>query len=147
MIRGTRVMQCAAWATALFLGACSPPGGKEPGGKAPGAEAPPAPEMPAHWKVTSDFQAPVEQVKALTEKLGARLSSVRNTVYDVNGKRVQINVIVTPDAESAAKLMTKLRSMKVEEALLQKDLIAYEFVGQNDVLDLIAEGRKHLESM
>jgi hypothetical protein len=58
--------------------------------------------------------------------------------------RVQINVIVTIDPWNAEKLMTKLRSMKAEEALLQKGLIVYEFVGQNDVLNLIAEGRKHL---
>jgi len=103
--------------------------------------------MPGHWKVTSDFQVPVEQVKAMSTKLGADLSGVRNTVYDVEGKRVQINVIVTPDPGNAEKLMTKLRSMKAEEGLLRKDLIVYEFVGQNDVLPVIAEGRNHLNSM
>ena len=142
MFRGIRVMRLAAWVTVLFLGACSPNGEKTPAG-----EAPPVPEMAAHWKVTSDFQVPVEQVKAMSKKLGADLSSVRNTIYDVKGKRVQINVIVTPDSGSAEKLMTKLRSMKIEEALLRKDLIVYEFVGQNDVLPVIAEGRKHLGSM
>lgn len=142
MIRGTKVMWLAAWVTVLCLGACSPNGGKTPGG-----ELPPAPNMPAHWKVSTDFQVPVEQVKAMSKKLGADLSSVRNTVYDVKGKRVQINVIVTPDAGSAQKLMTKLRSMKVDEALLRKDLIVYEFVGENDVLPVIAEGRKHLDSI
>ena len=74
------------------------------------------------------------------------LSSVRNTVYDVDGKRVQINIIVTPDAGNAEKLKTKLRSMKAEQALLRKNLTIYEFVGHNDVLPLIAEGRKHLDS-
>jgi hypothetical protein len=28
---------------------------------------------------------------------------------------------------------------------LQKELIVYEFVGKNEVLDLIAEGRKHFD--
>jgi hypothetical protein len=65
--------------------------------------------------------------------------------YPVNGKKVQINVINTPDLWNAEKLMTKLKSMKSEEALLQKELTVYEFVGQNDVLSLIAEGRKHLD--
>ena len=135
-------MRLAAWATVLCLAACSPNGGKTPG-----REVPPTPEMPAHWNVTSDFQVPVEQVKAMSKKLGADLSSVRNTVYDVKGERVQINVIVTPDPGNAENLMTKLRSMKGEEALLRKDLIVYEFVGQNDVLPTIAEGRKHLDLM
>ena len=103
--------------------------------------------MPTHWKVTSDYQVPAEKVKAMSIKFGATLRSVRNTVYDVNGKRVQLNVIVTPDNANVEKLMTKLRSMKSEEGLLQKGLIVYEFVGQNDVIPVIAEGRKHLDSM
>jgi hypothetical protein len=101
--------------------------------------------MPAHWEVAFDFQVPVEQVKAMSEKLGADLTSVRNTAYDVNGKRVQVNAIITPDSGSAEKLMTALRSMKTEEALLRKGLTIYEFVGQNDVLPAIAEGRAHLD--
>jgi hypothetical protein len=36
--------------------------------------------------------------------------------------------------------------MKSEEALVRKGLIVYEFVGKNDVLPLIAEGRQHLVS-
>ena len=80
-------------------------------------------------------------------KLGANIDSVRNTVYDVNGKRVQINVIVVPDSENAEKLMATLRSIKSEQALLQKGLVVYEFVGQNDALSVIEEGRRHLASM
>ncbi len=109
-----------------------------------GGEDAPAPNMPSHWKVTSDALVQAKQVKALSEKLGADLRSVRNVVYDVGGKRVQINVLVTPDAANADKLMKKLKSMKSEDSLLRKDLIVYEFVGQNDVLPIIAEGRKHL---
>ena len=140
MFRGTKVGWMAAWATVFCLGGCSPNNGASQTG-----EVPLAPEMPAHWTVTSAFQVPLEQVQAMSKKLGADLSSVRNTVYDVQGKRVQINVIVTPDSGNAEKLMTKLRSMKAEEALLRKDLIVYEFVGKNDVLPQIVEGRSHLD--
>lgn len=111
-----------------------------------GGESDSHPRMPGHWKVISDYQVPVEQVKTMSSKLGADLSSVRNTVYEVNGKRVQINVIATPDPGNTEKLMTKLKSMKSEEALIRKGLIVYEFVGKNDVLPLIAEGRQHLVS-
>ena len=110
-------------------------------------KVPQAPEMPAHWKVTSDVQVPAAQVKAMEMKLGADLTGVRNTIYDVKGKRVQINVLVTTDPENAEKLMTKLRTMKSDVALLRKGLIIYEFVGQNEALPAIAEGRKHLDSM
>ena len=111
-----------------------------------GGEPPPAPKMPSNWKVIFDFHLPAEQVKEIGTKLGANLHGVRNTVYDVNGKRIQINVIVTTDQGNAEKLMARLRSMKAEEALLQKKRTVYEFVGQNDVLSLIAEGRKYLDS-
>jgi len=141
MFRGTGVKCLAAWVTVLWLGVCFLHSVNSLGG-----EAPPAPKMPSHWKVISDFQVSAEQVKAMSTKLDVELSRVRNTVYDVNGKRVQINVMVTPNPASAEKLMTKLRSMKAEEALLRKELTVYEFVGQNDVLPLIAEGRKHLDS-
>jgi hypothetical protein len=142
MIRATKMKNVAACITVLLIGVyflCS--------GNALGGEDPPTPKMPAHWKVTSDYQVPAEKVKAMGIKLGATLKSVRNTVYVVNGKRVQLNVIVTPDNGNVEKLMTKLRSIKSEEGLLQKGLIVYEFVGQNDVLPVIAEGRKHLDSM
>jgi hypothetical protein len=111
-----------------------------------GGEIPPVPKMPSNWKVLSDFQVPAEQVKKMSAKLGVDLGAVRNTIYDVDGKRVQINVIVTPDLKSAEKLMTRLRSMKAEEALLQKELTNYEFVGKNDAFPLIIEGRNYLDS-
>jgi hypothetical protein len=111
-----------------------------------GGESDLLPKMPGHWKVISDYHVPVEQVKTMSSKLGVNLSSVRNSVYEVNGKRLQINVIATPDPGITEKLMTKLKSMKSEEALVRKGLIVYEFVGKNDVLPLIAEGRQHLVS-
>lgn len=141
MIRGTNLHCLATWAAVLCLYVSFLYNENALGG-----EVASKPEMPAHWVVISDFQVPAEQVKSMSGKLGADLSSVRNTVYNVNGKRVQINVIVAPDPGNAEKLLTKLRSMKAEEALLRKDLIVYEFVGKNDVLPLIAEGRKHLDS-
>lgn len=113
--------------------------------RAYGSENPPVSDMPSEWRVLSDIQVQSDQVKAMSRKLGADIGSVRNTVYDVKGKRVQINVIVTQDMLNAEKLMTTLRSMKSEQALLQKGLIVYEFVGPNDVLSVIAEGREHLK--
>jgi hypothetical protein len=140
MIRGKSANCLAGWITVLWIGVCFLCSINAIGG-----EVPQTPNMPLHWKVVSDFQVPAEQVKAMSTILGADLTGVRNTVYDVNGKRIQINVIVTTDPWNAEKLMTKFRSMKAEEALLQKGLIVYEFVGQNDILPLIAEGRNHLD--
>ena len=132
--------QLAALGMFVCLTACSVNGSETI------SKAPPAPEMPADWKVVSDFDAPADQVTQIAQKLSVSLSSLRNTLYDVKGQSVQLNVIIVPDRANADKLMTKLRTMKGEVALLQKDLIVYEFVGKNDVLPLIAEGRKHLDS-
>jgi hypothetical protein len=143
MIRGNKVkclVSLVAWVTLLWFGmyfsSIVP---------ALSSEFPTALEMPMHWKVVSDFSVPTEQVKAISIKLGANLSSVRNTIYDVIGKRVQINVIVARDSVNAEKLMMKLKSIKAEEALLRKGLVIYEFVGLNDVLSVIAEGREYLD--
>ncbi len=67
-----------------------------------GGEAPQAPPMPAHWKVVSDLPMSAEQLTAMSRKLDADLSSVRNTVYEVNGKRVQINTIASIRCSSSA---------------------------------------------
>ena len=136
MFRSTRIPWLAALGMIFCLAVCSPAPGK----------APPAPEMPANWKLVSDFDVPAEQTKAIGRNLGVNLTSLRNTVYDVRGKRVQVNVLIVADAETADRLMAKLRTMKGEEALLRKGLVVYEFVGPNDVLPMIAEGRKHLDS-
>ncbi len=141
MFRGYKIELSTFWATVFWVCMCFMSGANVFGG-----EIPPIPQMPAHWKIVYDFSVPAEQVKAMSSKIGADLSGVRNTIYDVNGKRVQINVIIAPDSGSAEKLMTKLKSIKVEESLLRKELIIYEFVGQNDVLPLIAEGRKYLDA-
>ena len=140
MCRRNGTMGLAALGILFCFAACSANGSETI------SKAPPAPEMPTDWKVVSDFDAPVDQTKQIAQKLGVSLSSLRNTLYDVNGKSVQLNVIITPDRANADKLMTKLKTMKGEVALLRKDLIVYEFVGQNDVLPVIAEGRKHLDS-
>jgi hypothetical protein len=141
MIRKNGATGLAGWMAAFWVGVCF-----FFNVNAFSGEAPAAPAMPPHWKVISDLPVPAAQVRAMSDRLGADLGGVRNTVYEVNGKRVQINVIVTPDSENAEKLMTRLKSMKTEAALLQKGLTVYEFVGQNDALPLIAEGRRHLEA-
>jgi len=141
MIRGIGMDRLAAWMRAVCL--C---GVFLYSADALGGDTPPAPEMPAHWKVISDFQVPSAQVDAMSRKLGAELTGVRNSVYDVNGKRVQINVIAASDAGMVEKLMTHLRSIKAEDALLKKGEIVYEFVGQNDAFPSILEGRRHLDA-
>ncbi len=142
MRQGTKLLWLAALTALVCLGACSSSSDQQAA-----LEAPPAPSMPAEWKIVSDWEVPGDQVGSISAKLNATLSSLRNTVYDVNGQRVQLNVLIAPDAASADKLMATLRTMKAEKAFLQKGAIIYEFVGTNDVLPLIAEGRRHLDTL
>ena len=137
----SRSLWHTCWAIVLCLSCCT-----AGGASIASSDAPPAPDMPSGWKVEIDFEVPSPHVASIAEKLGAEIESLRNTIYDVNGKRVQLNVIVTPDSENAEKLMAKLKSMKSDVGLLRKNLTIYEFVGKNDVLPIILEGRKHLDS-
>ena len=105
----------------------------------------PAPSMPAHWKVISDFNAAAGQIKPIAEQLGGDIAALRNTVYDVNGERVQLNVIVATDGANADKIMASVRKMKSDIALLRVGLTIYKFVGPNGVLPAIREGKAHLQ--
>jgi hypothetical protein len=52
------------------------------------------------WCPTFSCHSIFAQVKAMSTKLDVDLNSVRNSVYDVSGKQVQINVIVTSNSNS-----------------------------------------------
>ena len=67
------------------------------------------------------------------------MTALRNTVYDVNGKRVQLNTLVATDAANADRIMVALREIKSDIALLRRGLIIYEFVGKNDRVAEAAE--------
>jgi len=152
MIRRTSVIGMAAIALACFLSACSPSGGGAADDAVPADdvsvdETAGAPAMPADWEVVADAEMPANEVQTISANLDADLTSVRNTIYMVRGKRVQVNVMIVPDSATADTLMARLLTMKGEEFLLRKDLKIYEFVGTNDVIPEMAEGRKHLDSM
>ena len=125
--------------SAVIAAGCFP----EPNPTSSGTPA--APTMPSHWKVTSDVDFPADQIKPIAEKLGGNVTALRNTDYDVNGKRLRINTIVASDDANADSIMESLRKMKSDVALLRKGLIIYEFVGTNDVLPEIGEGKAHIE--
>lgn len=139
MFKGSRVTWLAGWAMAVCLASCSPKSEDVQEGSAP-----PAPGMPGHWKVVSDKALPPEEVRRIGQNFDAELTAVRNTVYNVNGKAVQLNLFVASDDANTEKVMAKMRAIKGEQGFLRKDLMVYEFFGGNEALPEIAEGRKHL---
>ena len=80
----------------------------------------------------------------MEQKLGAKLTGLRNTMFDVGGKRVKVNTLVASDATSAQALMTNLGTTKPEEFLLRVGLYIYEFVCTNDAIPDARVGKKHL---
>ena len=110
------------------------------------AQAPAAPTMPTGWKVTSDQSFAQAAIKPISDRLGGTVTALRNTVYDVNGKPVKLNTIVTASEVDADKIMASLQAMKPAEFMLRQGLIIYEFVGTNDVIPDIRTGRAHLQT-
>jgi hypothetical protein len=102
--------------------------------------------MPSSWKVVSDVSFSASEIKPVATRLGGAIAALRNTIYVVDGKRVQLNTILATDEENADEIMNSLRSIKSEAGLLRKGLIIYEFVGPNDVLPQIRAGRAHLQA-
>jgi hypothetical protein len=110
------------------------------------AAAPPTPAMPSHWKVTSDIDFAAADIEPVARRLGGEISALRNTTYDVGGKQVKLNTIVAATDAAADSIMEALEAMKSEEAFVRRGRIIYEFVGANDVLPEIREGRALLVS-
>ena len=109
-------------------------------------DAPPAPDMPPGWEVVSDMSFPADEIARVGRNLGGELASLRNTVYEVNGKRVQLNMIEAATPAAGDRIMLRLRDMKHDEFLLRRGTIIYEFVCANDAMAEARAGRAHLEA-
>jgi len=97
--------------------------------------------MPAHWTVVSDENFAAVDIAPVAASLGAEVSALRNTTYDVGGKPVKLNTIVAATATDADAIMAALGKMKPEEWFIQSGLIIYEFVGADDVQSEMRAGR------
>lgn len=114
---------------------------------APGAarEAPEAPAMPEGWVVVSDESFSPDEINPVARRLGGDIEALRNTVYEVHAKRVQLNLVIAADEASAAQIFESLKRTKPAEFLLRRDLTIYELVGKNDAIPEMRAARAHLE--
>ncbi|MFW6369299.1 MAG: hypothetical protein ACOC0J_01820 [Myxococcota bacterium] len=126
----------------LSLSACPRQGGEDDRER---MQAPPAPSMPEGWELRSDEVTPQEAIASVEQRLDGKIAALRNTVYEVEGRRIQLNVVKAAGDEDAFRIMESLRAMKTDEALLRRELVVYEFVGDDAALPAIREGRAHLE--
>ncbi len=84
------------------------------------SEAPAAPDMPGGWKVVSDESYSAKDIGPIAQRLGGDIAALRNTVYEVDGKRVQLNLIVAADETSAVRIVDSLNAVKAKEFVLRK---------------------------
>lgn len=130
----------AAW---LLAGCCEGSDDSAQEGDEP-TIAVPTPQMPDDWRVERDFVASRPETTAMGTQMKAKLVGVRNTVYSVKGKRVQINTFRTAGPRDALNVVRHLQNIKPAEFVLRNKNVVYEFVGRDDVLDQITAGREHL---
>ncbi len=105
------------------------------------SKAPPAPQMPDAWQVISDEDFAPNEIRVVSDRLGAELSALRNTTYDVAGERVKLNILVSASDEDAEKIVAALSEMKPEEFFWREERLVFEFVGSNASIPAIREAR------
>ncbi len=69
-------------------------------------------DLPSPWRVVRETKVVGSQLKTIATKLQVPLSSLFNTVFEYEGKQVQINVLETSDIGEARKLTAILQKSK-----------------------------------
>jgi hypothetical protein len=152
--RGAWLAAATTLAPAAFAQAPAAPATAPAAAPAPAAAAPataPADALPAAptfdgWTIKSDKVASKKEADKIAAKLGGKITALRNTVYDVSGKKVQINVIVASDDAAADKIFASLTKKKAEWSCARKGNVLYEFVGKNDAMDEMKKAHAQLSS-
>ncbi|MBW2527016.1 MAG: hypothetical protein JRI23_22740 [Deltaproteobacteria bacterium] len=127
---------------ALAAGACS----KKPSeSDVVTDKPPPAPGMPPGWEMQTDDVIPPAQFPAIESKLQGKLKALRNTVYDANDHRVQLNVIQAASTIDADSIERSLGKMKAKWAFRRKGDVIYEFVGDDAASDEIRKACASME--
>jgi hypothetical protein len=100
---------------------------------APAAEPDLYTTLPPGWKVTQNVVLPPDQAAAISRRLGGEITRVSNTVLDVQGVRLQVNVITCPTAAAATKVQASIMAAHggaADCALLSGSRVI-EFVGDD----------------
>ena len=90
-------------------------------------------KIPDGWEIKKSFIAPREQAAAVGKKLGGRIKNLSNTIFTVDGRQFQVNVIECATPRAAEAIYNSILGMKDDPAFcLKYDNLVVEFVG-NDV--------------
>jgi hypothetical protein len=110
-----------------------------------GAPGSAPPTLPTHWTLEKDMSFGGAELEQVGAELGGSLSALRNTDYKVNGKSIRVNTIVAMDEQQAELVAEGLSRIKPQEFWVRDGLVFYEFVGNDQALEEIREGRDFLQ--
>lgn len=87
-------------------------------------------KIPAGWRIENSFVVQRDQTAAIGKKLGGRIKNLSNTIFSVQGKRFQVNVIECVTPAGAEKIYKSILKMKGDPAFcLRLGNSVVEFVG------------------
>jgi len=87
-------------------------------------------KIPAGWRIENSFVVPRDQTAAIGKKLGGRIKNLSNTIFSVQGKRFQVNVIECVTPAGTEKIHKSILKMKGDPAFcLKLGNSVVEFVG------------------
>ena len=90
-------------------------------------------KIPDGWEIKKSFIASREQTAAVGKKLGGRIKNLSNTIFTVDGREFQVNVIECATPPAAEAIYNSILGMKDDPAFcLRFGNLVVEFVG-NDV--------------
>ena len=88
-------------------------------------------------------RAKIDEIEA---RLGGKIKALRNVVYQVNGRKIQVNVIAARDATEADNVHRGLLKTKASWSVVRKGVVVYELVGPNEAMEDMKKARDELNT-
>ncbi len=87
-------------------------------------------KIPDRWRIEKSFIVPRGQTASVGKKLGVRIKNLSNTIFSVEGKRFQVNVVECATPRAAEAIYNSILATKGDPAFcLRLDNMVVEFVG------------------
>jgi len=91
--------------------------------------------IPDGWQLENSFIISQDQTSTIGKKLGGRINNLSNTIFLVNGRKFQVNVIDCVTADDAEKIHKRILEMKIDPAFcIILDNAVVEFISDNTSL-------------
>ena len=88
--------------------------------------------IPAGWKVEESFIVPEDQAAVIANKLGGQIKHLSNTIFSIQDRRFQVNVIECVTPQEAEKIYNSILETKGHPAFCRRyNNSVVEFVGDD----------------